>query len=204
MFDVQECTEFKILNYDWFYFYIFKAIFLHAQLEMPHKYAFLKYLWLLNARLVVSLEIMDVIIWCSEVPNIWPSQVCVLWLTFVCLSSFMLKNLSHKFLTFVQCGHPGTNFVALDGRITVLIRKNEEESGHGLNYVAVTECSMWVKPQRGQDISLPRLEYMTFKIWSRSSEVWTAALDREAFSDALWNWGYWEWSGDEIMVNRME
>jgi len=28
----------------------------------------------------------------------------------------------------------------MERRITVLIRKDEEESGHGLNYVAVTEC----------------------------------------------------------------
>jgi hypothetical protein len=34
---------------------------------------------------------------------------------------------------------PGKNFVALDGRITVLIRRDEEVSGHGLNYVADTE-----------------------------------------------------------------
>jgi len=34
---------------------------------------------------------------------------------------------------------PVTNFVALDGRITVSLRKDEEVSGHGLNYVADTE-----------------------------------------------------------------
>ena len=144
MFDVKECMEWKTVKYEWFYCYIFKTIFLHAQLETPHKYAFLKYLWLPNARLVVPVDVTKVIIQCSKILHIWPSQVRVLWLICGyqirgCLSSFTLKNSSHKSLTFGQCGHPGYTFHSVGWKNYCLIRKDEEVSGHGLNYVADRE-----------------------------------------------------------------